>query len=208
MKPFQPDKTLRKSRGNLPHWTQENSTYFITFRLVDSIPKAAMNEWSDQRSDWIRCQGMDPSNFKSTDLAEDAQKEYARRFGKKFHDLLDSGYGSCLLKLESNRLIISDSLFFFDQKRYKLSSFVTMPNHVHLLITPLPSYSLTKVLQSLKSYTAKKINQNQSTSGPIWQRESYDRIVRNRREFDLFTKYIQENPTKANLSPQEYTLYP
>jgi REP element-mobilizing transposase RayT len=89
-----------------------------------------------------------------------------------------------------------------------------MPDHVHLLIQPLPKtdrafWSLTEILHSIKSYTAKEIPKVMNHIGTIWQPERYDRIVRDRQEFDKFWNYIRLNPTKAGLSktPEDYPYF-
>jgi len=79
-----------------------------------------------------------------------------------------------------------------------------MPNHVHLLIKPRVGVELSKILQSVKSFSAKKINQNEGRTGKLWQVESYDRIVRNDRELERYERYIEENPVKAKLREGEF----
>ena len=204
MERFQPDQSFRKRRGNLPHWTQDGRMYFVTFRLNDSIPEAAMKEWSDTRAEWIRCHGMNPKDFCSGLLFEDDQKDYARLFGRRFHELLDSGYGACLLRKEENWKVMVETLDYFEGVRYDLNGFVVMPNHVHLLIEPKEGFELSKIMQSVKSFSAKKINVNEGRSGRLWQVESYDRIVRNDREMEHYVRYLEENPVKANLRDGEF----
>ncbi len=80
-----------------------------------------------------------------------------------------------------------------------------MPNHVHLLITPLTEIS--KLVQSLKRFTAREANRIlHSTGQPFWQQESYDRLVRNETEFQRITRYIEMNPVHAGLAatPEEF----
>jgi putative DNA methylase len=65
---------------------------------------------------------------------------------------------------------------------YQLHSYVVMANHVHLLITPCVEVS--KLMQSLKRFTAKEANRMLNRTGnPFWQEESYDRLVRGETEF-------------------------
>jgi REP element-mobilizing transposase RayT len=80
-----------------------------------------------------------------------------------------------------------------------------MPNHVHLLITPLVAVS--KLLQSLKRFTAIETNRILARTGqPFWQGESYDPMVRNDREFQNLAHYIEMNPVNAGLArtPQDF----
>jgi putative transposase len=204
MEPFQPDDSLEKKRGNLPHWTHDGRTYFVTFRLADSIPDQAMKEWSDERVDWIRCHGMEPDDFNSEQLSEEEQRDYARRFGRRFHELLDSGFGSCLLRKEVNWRVVVETLEHFERERYELGGFVVMLNHVHLLIRPKEGFELSKIMQSIKSFSARKINRNEGQSGQLWQFECYDRIVRNDRELHRYERYLAENPVKANLRESDF----
>ena len=50
---FRPEESVAKLAGNLPHWRQEAVTYFVTFRLADSLPQAKLDEWSRQRDAWL-----------------------------------------------------------------------------------------------------------------------------------------------------------
>ncbi len=80
-----------------------------------------------------------------------------------------------------------------------------MSNHVHLLFTPL--IDITKIMHSLKRYTAVEANQILGRTGqPFWQDESYDRLVRDDNEFDRIKHYIENNPVKAGpiSLPEDY----
>jgi len=92
-----------------------------------------------------------------------------------------------------------------DLQHYQLHSYVVMPNHVHLLMTPLVEVS--KVMQSLKRFTAREGNRILGLTGqPFWQDESYDRLVRSETEFQRIAGYIEMNPVKCGLSatPEEF----
>ncbi len=81
---------------------------------------------------------------------------------------------------------------------YLLHAFAVMPNHVHLLATP--AIDLPKLTRSLKGITAKRANAMLSLTGKaFWQDESYDRLVRNKWEFEKIRRYIEENPVRARL---------
>jgi len=81
-----------------------------------------------------------------------------------------------------------------------------MPNHVHVIMRPIHSHELEDVLQSIKSYTAHEANRIQGTEGSVWQKESYDRIIRDYDELRAYQRYIHGNPVKASLSPGSYVL--
>jgi REP element-mobilizing transposase RayT len=83
-------------------------------------------------------------------------------------------------------------------QRYQLHSFVIMPNHVHLLVTP--HVVATKWLGPLKGFTAYRANQMLGRHGrPFWQDESYDHAVRSDTEFQRICGYIERNPVSAGL---------
>jgi len=89
--------------------------------------------------------------------------------------------------------------------QFELHNFVVMANHVHLLITPRAQVS--KMMQSLKRHTAREGNRMLGLTGrPFWQEESYDRLVRNDREFDRIARYIEMNPVRAGLAatPEDF----
>jgi putative DNA methylase len=83
---------------------------------------------------------------------------------------------------------------------YEGHAWVVMPNHVHLLITPLVEPA--KVTHTLKRFTAKEANKVLGLTGPFWQGESYDRLVRDRAEFERIAAYIHMNPVRAGLAAE------
>ena len=81
---------------------------------------------------------------------------------------------------------------------YVLHAFAVMPNHVHLLLSPL--VPLPKLTKSLKGITAKRANEMLALTGcSFWQEESYDRLVRDEKEFERIRFYIEHNPVRAGL---------
>jgi len=79
-----------------------------------------------------------------------------------------------------------------------------MPDHVHLLLKPFvlaseKDFSLSKILQSIKGFSSREINRVKGTKGPLWQEESYDRIVRDYDEYLEKWNYIRSNPVKTGL---------
>ncbi|MGE5645668.1 MAG: transposase [Acidobacteriota bacterium] len=81
---------------------------------------------------------------------------------------------------------------------YRLHAWVVMANHVHVLLTPRVTAS--KLHQSVKGFTARQANELLGRTGEqFWQRESYDRWVRNEQEFQRIVGYIERNPVTAGL---------
>ncbi|MEJ5352079.1 MAG: TaqI-like C-terminal specificity domain-containing protein [Melioribacteraceae bacterium] len=191
---------LHITRRNLPHWTKPGSIYWVTFRLVDSLPKEKINQWKEEYEIWLK-NNHKPWNSKQW-------SEYNEKFGERFEKWLDSGYGSCILARPEIREKLKECLFRFDKERFLLHAVVIMPNHVHLLIEPFSGYSLSEILKGIKGTSANYINKLLNTTGKtVWMEESYDHIVRNEKEYLNFLRYIIENPTKANLTADRYYIY-
>ena len=196
--PFSPYQETDITARNMPHWQQSNRTYFVTFRLADSIPASKLNQYNAEKEAWLRA---NPGALTNAQIAE-----YSRRFPERFHNWLDSGAGECLLKNTSISNIVEQALLYFDGKRHVLDGYVVMPNHVHVLVMPLGIYNLSKILHSWKSYTAHEINKRLNRKGTVWQDETYDHIVRSKEQMLFYRSYIMENPIKANLPDSEYRL--
>ncbi len=178
------------SRGYLPHVKAEGGTYFVTFRLADSLPREVL----------ARLQVKSEASAKKaaeTESKRAAEREYFRAFERA----LDSAHGQCWLRRVEIAELVAAALRHFDSVRYCLNAWVVMPNHVHVVVTPLPGNVLSSILHSWKSFTAKAANAllPGKTAREFWQRESYDHWCRNAEEVARCVCYVEENPVKANL---------
>ena len=82
-----------------------------------------------------------------------------------------------------------------------------MPNHVHAVLVQGPEQPLEKLIRSWKTFTARQINSTLSLSGSLWQRDYFDRLVRDEAHLANCVRYIRRNPEKARLGEAEYLLY-
>jgi putative transposase len=158
----------------LPHWDVVRQPLFVTFRLHDSLPANRI---------------FPPEQLSSgrAFLAMDRILDAARR-GPVFLRQPD------IADLVAAALQEGESRF----QRYQLHSYVVMPNHVHVLVTPY--VVSTRWLGPLKGFTAYRANQILGRSGgPFWQDESYDHLVRSKAEFQRIRTYIERNPATAGL---------
>lgn len=208
MQLYDPSRPLTVSHGNLPHWSQSDVPVFITWRTADSIPEAVYRGWKSDRDRWLRSNDIDPElpDWRRTveQLPEDKRREFSRDFRTRWENSLDDCYGECVLRRPELARMVGDSLIRFDGEIYDLIDFVIMPNHVHLLVVFSGRDAMTKTCSSWKRYTGRRINRALGKSGRFWQKESFDHLVRSRRQLEKFQCYIAENPVKANLHPGEF----
>jgi REP element-mobilizing transposase RayT len=112
---------------------------------------------------------------------------------------LDQGHGCCYLRDRTVAEMVQNALLFHGGTKYKLVAWVVMPNHAHMLCTPRVEHSLADIMHSVKSFTSSEANKILNRSGRFWQKEYFDRYIRNATQFARTVAYIESNPVKANL---------
>lgn len=117
-------------------------------------------------------------------------------------------------------------------RNVELDEFVVMPNHVHGIIVihedrrdvgaihelPLPNDAnrvtrrkmfLPKIIGYFKMNAAKRINVMRGTSGAhLWQRNYYERVIRNETEWNAICQYIANNPLDWRPDGENPIYYP
>lgn len=213
--------SLPHYQRNLPHLRIEGAIYFVTFRLADSIPKAIMEQWQEDRQHWFRMHGLahihpleDPILWEETyfNIPHVHRHEFELLQRRRFYAELNQCHGSCVLAQSHD--IVSAALEFFHGKRIWTGDYVVMPNHVHILVQMFPGVKLEEWLYSIKRFTAYNIGKRNPSSRSInpdsrnrqhfWREESHDRIARNALELARMRRYIAKNPTK--LSPGTFSM--
>lgn len=105
---------------------------------------------------------------------------------------------------EGERAAVLAVLGHFCGERYNLGAHVVMDDHVHVLVCPNSGHPLTEIIHSWKSYSAHVPQRQHGRSGTVWQKESFDRVVRDLRELQAKTQYIEHNPFKRWPSLTQY----
>ena len=87
---------------------------------------------------------------------------------------------------------------------YLLHEFVLMPDHFHLLITPL--VALERAVQLIKGGFSFQAKKELGSNMEIWRRGFADHRIRDAEDYDKHLHYIHLNPVKKHLcaSPAEY----
>jgi putative transposase len=208
---------------HLPHIVPPDSTFFVTFRLIDSIPKSQVRsykarlEWLEKETAWVARLGDDSPEATAH---RERLLAYKREWFAKFEDLLHRAQtGSEWLKEKRVAKIVADSLHFLDGRSYTLNAYCLMSNHVHAVFKPFVTEaelreaiddrgryyfesnhpSLARIMKSIKGYTAREANRVLGRRGHFWHAESYDHYVRDATEYERIVKYVLNNPVKAGL---------
>ena len=185
------------NRGYLPHYDAESKIQFITYRLADSLPRQVRVKLKNQ-------------------TYESLSEEHKEQRRNLIESTLDKGFGSCVLRNPRCADIIVEAWSYFDKTRYDLIAYTVMPNHVHLIIKTYQAYKVGDLVKSWKAHTAKEIRKlyvkdsqtaeynsalpNILQSGnAFWQREYWDRFIRNEDHLRKSVDYIFKNPVKAGL---------
>jgi putative transposase len=158
------------SRGYLPHFDSPETVQFVTFRLADSLPKAVAEMLMHREDDVHR-------------IDRD----------------LDTGLGACWLRRAEIASLVQNALLHFDGQRYRLLAWCLMPNHVHVIVEMLDGHSLSGIVRSWKSFTARQANMHLGRSGPFWHADYFDRYMRNEDHLAQTVEYVEQNPVKAGL---------
>jgi len=198
-------------QNRLPHIAPIGATFFVTFRLADSLPQYIVNTLkAELEAEIILLKKEFPGNTKHI---SDARK---RNFGKFDHQLDAQPYGVCHLKNPEVAEIIVKKLEEYSGSLYDLHAFSIMPNHVHVLFSmaaqvvdeqgiwpydTLQHYvQLDKVMQLIKGGSSFSINKLLGRKGKLWFKDSYDHFVRKEEEWLNIANYILQNPVKAGLA--------
>jgi REP element-mobilizing transposase RayT len=191
--PFRNDAVAIRGRGYLPHWEMEGAIYSVTFRLGDSLPQALLSQFEFERNDIVQT-----AKQLRRDLTEAEKRRLADLRGR-FDEALDAGHGACQLARPEVAEMVYRALHFFEGQRYALLAACVMPNHVHAVFAPLHGHALADILHSWKSFTSNQANKLLGTTGPFWEREYFDHLVRNAAELERIIRYVVDNPRKAGL---------
>jgi putative transposase len=186
-------------RRHLPHIQLPGATLFVTFRLAGPIPTEVLQRLSAEaeRSEAVLARIPDPQ-----ERAQRAYLEQSRLFDKWDTALDTVERGSFWLRDPRIADLVAEVLHYRDGRVYELGAFSIMPNHVHVVLAPLPRadgtyHAMSAIMHSLKRYTARQANILLGCEGSFWQHESYDHVVRDEAEQRRIITYVLNNPGKA-----------
>ena len=171
-------------RRNLPHLYYKDGIYFITARTAGSIPLPVLKKLK------INKYFNDDSSF----------DKFKNHFTKYDAYLENNSTRNNYLSNEMAASILQECLHYPDNKEYFLICYTIMSNHFHLVFELLEgNKGVSKIMQSIKGVSARRINEVLNRKGTYWQDESYDRLVRDDKELYFVIRYTLNNPVKAGL---------
>lgn len=162
------------SERHLPHWQPKDALIFVTWRLQGSKPR--------------NCDAPRRPNLTSGQAFVLDDREWDK-----------AATGPRWLGDERVAQVVADALKYGEDSLnlYKLHAWVIMANHVHLLIEP--KAPLARINQAIKNFAARAANKILGRTGPFWQQESYDRWIRDEKQFAKTVEYIEHNPVAVGL---------
>jgi len=171
-------------KRNLPHLYYNEGIYFVTYRLYGSIP-------SDKLSNFKRLQRF------NTDRGFKRYKEII----KAYDSLLDKPTNQIrYLKRPDVMQICKSTIHFYDGELYNIICYCIMPNHIHFVFELLSeNKTVGSIMGSIKKFSGENSNILLKQTGPFWQAESFDRLVRDDVELYFTIKYTLLNPVNAGL---------
>ncbi|HXC99557.1 MAG TPA: primosomal protein N', partial [Verrucomicrobiae bacterium] len=115
-------------------------------------------------------------------------------------------HGKLVLSPEAREKVLAACHHWHGEK-IKCYLACVMPDHVHLLIQPLPVqkagvaavHPLSEILHSIKSFSAHEANKVMKRKGPVWTDESFDRMIRSESDLHEKWEYIWNNPRVLGL---------
>jgi putative transposase len=103
--------------------------------------------------------------------------------------------------------IVENAIFHYrDRENYLVHRHVVMPDHLHVLLTPGKKATLEKSVQLIKGGSSHEIGKRPGMRFPVWHAGFTEHQIRDKADFDVHVKYIDQNPVKTRMveMPEEY----
>jgi len=166
-------------KRTLNHYSKLDTYQFVTFRTLDSV------------DDYL--QRVKQISGRSIALKQMQIDSYCDQSNK-----------GCYLNCEVID-IIGGHIKNLDPDFYQLIAYSIMPNHVHLLFQQ--KQDLKEIMRKLKGGTALLINTCLERHGKLWERDYFDKAIRDERHFLLTYEYIKNNAVKVNFEDADHRFY-
>ena len=153
--------------------------------------------------------GASPETSSGTYYSKRHLPHFERPWGK--YAVAFSTHERKKLTLGERDIVLRSAVHSHEHRQCELYVACVMPDHVHLLFEPQIKgdedgktffWSLSEILHGIKSSTAHQINKACGKRGPIWEKESFDRLIRSETDLQEKFVYICRNPWDSNVAGQ------
>jgi putative transposase len=209
--PFMHSNFTPEYKRYLPHFQHLGATFFVTFRLADSLPKLFLDKTTAQYA-------LTKAKIEQSDVSAPEKKIQIeilqRSYFIEYDQALDKCYnGPVWLKEPLVAKHVIEQLQRYDGQYYRLIGFTIMPNHVHTLLdfsiqlppeqesgVPSNYRNLSAVIDLVKGASARLANLTlKRTGSKFWQAGYHDRYIRDARHLTGAINYLKQNPVSAGL---------
>lgn len=210
---FDPDSPLARDfdayQRHLPHWRAPGCSYFLTFRLRDSLPDPVVAAMRADAKAWQQRLAHAAYQHHSKLPPEEWQawQDFQQVQLRRLELLLDEGRGECLLRLPEHQQSLVEALHHFESVRCEMQAYAIMPNHAHVLYRPLGEHTVENLARSWKRHSSDRVHRRLGRAGPLWQEESFDRLIRDADHYRQAVRYIAKNPLKAGLQSPDAVVW-
>ena len=125
------------------------------------------------------------------------KREHATNYGQTYMVTTETWGRRALFRAEPWARLIVDTLYHYRGSAYLLHEFVVMPEHIHLLITPLAT--LEKAAQFIKGGFSYRARKELGSNLEIWQTGFSDHRIRDAKDYAQHVRYIRENPVRKGI---------
>src|SRR6266851_2009203 len=136
-------------------------------------------------------------NWQRTELARRAMKpsrEHATNNAQTYMVTSSTWGRRAFFRNERWAKLLIDTLYHYRGSAYLLHEFVIMPDHLHVLITPLTS--LEKAVQFIKGGSSYRAKKELDSNMEVWQKGFQDHRIRDANDYAIHVLYILDNPVK------------
>jgi len=125
------------------------------------------------------------------------KREHATNTGQTYMVTSETWGRRSLFNTDRWARLLVDTLYHYRGTAYLLHEFAIMPDHIHVLMTPLTS--LEKAVQFIKGGFSFRAKKELGSNMEVWQKGFHDHRIRDSRDYAEHVRYLHENPVRKHL---------
>lgn len=130
------------TRRILPHWYVPRAAHFVTYRLAGTIPASVLQGLRARREAALKTKPLTIS------LGAHRARQH-KLFFAAYDRFLDHSTRVNWLRERGVANMIRENLYHHNAEKYHLLAYCVMPNHVHILLQPIPRGNKQPCLSAL-----------------------------------------------------------